>query len=249
MKNSHWLMVSCLALTCLPAHATLPFKPIELKDSEMSELRGRYVMPGRIISFGIVMQSSWTNARGDTIGAATSLQIQQSTVKPQFYVTTFSTQGNGSAPTQGTGTVIGGAGLNASAGVTQVVRAAGDGNGASNNVAINVSEANQVPANPQQMGQVLTSGGSITGSGAAGSVTVSAAASGVKMQILANNNQGNALQQIAQGGVLQSTTLLGGNNLVNSMTQLNVVLQNNMPTVGALDCSLTQLKGLRSMGF
>jgi len=249
MKNSHRLMVGLLALACLPAHAAMPFKPIELKDSELSELRGRYVMPGRIISFGIVMQTTWTNAQGATIGASTSLQIQQSTVQPQFYVTTFSTQGNGSAPTQGSGTVIGGAGLNVSAGVTQVVRAAGDGNSANNNVAINVSEANQVPGYPQQLGQVLTSGGSITGVGAAGSVTVSAAASGLKMQILANNNQGNALQQIAQGGVLQSTTLLGGSNLVSSMTQLNVVLQNNLPTVGALDCSLTQLKGLRSMGF
>ncbi|WP_248798493.1 hypothetical protein [Pseudomonas sp. MWU13-2105] len=249
MKNSHLLMISCLALTCLPAHATLPFKPIELKDQELSELRGRYVMPGRIISFGIVMQSTWTNAQGDIIGAATSLQIQQSTVKPQFYVTTYSTQGNGSAALQGSGTVIGGAGLNASAGVTQVVRAAGDGNSASNNVLINVSEANQAPGGLQPTGQVLTSGGSITGFGAAGSVTVSASSSGLKMQILANNNQGNLQQQIAQGGVLQSTTLLGGNNLVSSMTQLNVVLQNNLPTVGALDCHLTQLKGLRSMGF
>ena len=249
MKNSHWLMVSCLALTSLQAHANLPFKPIELKDQELSELRGRYVMPGRIISFGIVMESSWTNAQGDTIGAATSLQIQQSTIKPQFYVTTYSTQGNGATATQGSGTVIGGAGLNTSTGVTQVVRAAGDGNSANNNVAINVSQVNQASASSQQIGQVLTSGGSVTGYGTAGSVTVSAASSGLTMQILANNNQGNALQQIAQGGVLQSTTLLGNSNLVSSITQLNVVLQNNTSSVGALNGSLTQLKGLRNMGF
>lgn len=69
------------------------------------------------------------------------------------------------------------------------------------------------------------------------------------MAIAASNNQGQSLQQIAQGGVLQSTALLGGHSLVNSMTQLNVVLQNNLQTVGALDCNLTQLKGLRNMGF
>ncbi|WP_017906962.1 hypothetical protein [Pseudomonas asplenii] len=249
MKTPYWLVVSCLAFACLPAQAASTFKPVEIKDQELSELRGRYVMPGRIISFGIVMESSWKNASGDVIGATTSLQIQQSTVKPQFYVSTYSAQGNGTPANQGSGTVIGGAGFNTSAGVTQVVRAAGDGNSAYNNVAINVSEAGQAPVNGQQVGQILTSGGSISGTGAAGSVTVSAVSGGIQMAIAASNNQGHSLQQIAQGGVLQSTALLGGQNLVNNMTQLNVVLQNNLQTAGALDCNLTQLKGLRNMGF
>ncbi|WP_419736218.1 hypothetical protein [Pseudomonas sp. COR18] len=249
MKTPHWLVVSCLAFTCLPAQATSPFKPIEIKDQELSELRGRYVMPGRIISFGVVMESSWKNASGDIIGATTSLQIQQSTVKPQFYVSTYSNQGNGSPAAPGSGTVVGGNGFTTSAGVTQVVRAAGDGNSAYNNVAINVSEANQAPVSGQQVGQILNSGGSISGSGAAGNITVSAVSGGIQMAIAASNNQGHSLQQIAQGGVLQSTALLGGQNLVHNMTQLNVVLQNNLQTVGALDCNLTQLKGLRNMGF
>ena len=66
MKTSTWLVAACLAAS-LPAHAQ--FKPIEIKDQELSELRGRYVMPGRIISFGVVMSSTWQNARGDSIGA------------------------------------------------------------------------------------------------------------------------------------------------------------------------------------
>ncbi len=37
--------------------------------------------------------------------------------------------------------------------------------------------------------------------------------------------------------------------MVNNMTQLNVVLRNNLPTTGALDCNLTQLKGLRNLGY
>ena len=40
-----------------------------------AELRGRYVMPGRIISFGIVMSSTWTNAVGDTITGKASMQV------------------------------------------------------------------------------------------------------------------------------------------------------------------------------
>lgn len=65
-------------------------------------------MPGRIISFGIVMSSTWRNASGDLIGATTSMQIQQSTIKPEFYVSTITETGNGSTPTQGSGNVIGG---------------------------------------------------------------------------------------------------------------------------------------------
>ena len=133
MKTSYWLAAACLA-AALPAHAG--FTPIEIQDSELSQMRGRYVMPGRIISFGVVMSSTWRNASGDLIGATSTLQIQQSTVTPQFYVTTISQTGNGSTPTSGTGNVIGGAGLGTGQGVTQTVRAAGDGNSAYNNVSI-----------------------------------------------------------------------------------------------------------------
>ncbi|WP_047286704.1 hypothetical protein [Pseudomonas protegens] len=246
MKTPYWLAVACLA-AALPAHAG--FKPIEVQDQELSQMRGRYVMPGRIISFGIVMSSTWRNASGDLIGATSSLQIQQSTVTPQFYVTTISQSGNGSTPSQGTGNVIGGAGLGTGQGVTQVVRAAGDGNSAYNNVSINVSEANQAPSLSNSPGQALLSGQTITGSNAAGSVAVSAVNGGIQMAILASGNQGNTLQQVAQGNVMQNTRLLGNSNLVNNLTQLNVVLKNNGPSSGALDCNLTTLNGLRSLKF
>ncbi len=125
MKTSYWLAAACLA-AALPAHAG--FKPELIQDQELSQLRGRYVMPGRIISFGIVMSSTWRNASGDLIGATTSLQIQQATIKPEFYVSTITQTGNGTTPPPGTGNVIGGAGLASGQGVTQSVRAAGDGN-------------------------------------------------------------------------------------------------------------------------
>jgi len=69
------------------------------------------------------------------------------------------------------------------------------------------------------------------------------------MAIQANHNQGSTLQQVAQGGLLQNTRLQGNSNLVNNMTQLNVVLNNNGPGAGALDCNLTQLRGLRNLGY
>ncbi|EJL05197.1 MULTISPECIES: hypothetical protein [Pseudomonas] len=248
MRTSYWLSLACLAATA-SGYAHAGFKPIEVKDQELAELRGRYVMPGRVISFGIVMSSTWRNASGDLIGATSAMQIQAATVKPEFYVSTIQQTGNGSVPEQGSGNITGGAGLGSSQGVTQSVRAAGDGNSAYNNVAINVKESSQAPALTPSQGQLLTQGQTITGSNAAGSVAVTATGNGVQMAIQASHNQGSALQQVAQGGLLQNTRLLGNSNLVSNMTQLNVVLNNNGPSAGALDCNLNQLRGLRNLGY
>lgn len=246
MKTPYWLAVACLAAS-LPTQA-LTFKPIELKDQELATLRGRFVMPGRIISFGIVMTSTWQNASGEVIGATSSMQIQESTIKPQFYVSMIDKKGDGSPVSQGSGNVSGGSGLSTSQGVTQVVRAAGDYNSAYNNVDINVKEANQAPQMDTQ-GQPLAAGTTLSASNGAGTFSMSSSNTGVQLSIQANNNQGSTVQRLAQGGLMQNATLLGGRNQVNNLTSLNVVLRNNLPTAGALDCSLDQLKGLRTLGY
>ncbi|ATB67595.1 hypothetical protein [Pseudomonas mosselii] len=245
MKTAAWLTLICLA-TALPIQAET-FKPIELKDQELANLRGRYVLPGRIISFGVVMTSTWQNANGDVIGARTSMQVQQSTIKPQFYVSMIDEKGTGSSSAKGTGTITGGAGLDTTVGVTQVVRAAGDNNLANNNVDISVTKANQASEAPQQ-GQVLAAGSTLVGSNAAGSLSVSASGTGVQMNVVASNNQGSTLQQIAQGGLMQNATLLGSGNQVSNLTSLNVVLRDNVPAA-ALNGNLDQLKGLRALGY
>ena len=245
MNTPIWLAVVCLAAS-LPTQAQT-FKPIELNDQELAALRGRYVMPGRIISFGIAMTSTWQNANGQVIGATSSMQIQQSTIKPQFYVTMIDEKGNGSATSQGTGTVTGGGGLNNIEGVTQVVRAAGDNNTAYNNVDINVTKANQAPAT-QQQGQALAAGSTLVGANGAGSLSVSSTGTGVQLNIVANNNQGSTVQRLAQGGLMQNTTLLGGGNQVRNLTSLNVVLR-DVPTAGSVNGNLDQLKGIRALGF
>ena len=248
MNTYRWLTVMCLAAS-MPAYASSGFKPIELKDSEMSELRGRYVMPGRIISFGIVMSSTWTNAIGDTITGNASMQIDKTTITPQFYVQTTGSSGTGTNQNTGTGTVTGGAGLGSGQGVTQSVRSAGDGNTAYNNVGITISDNGFAPANMAQSGQVLAAGGTVTGASAAGQVSVSANNGGLQMAIQANHNQGNSLQSIGGGTVLQGTVLTGNTNFVNNMTQLNVVMNNNSLNNPALNCNLEQLKGLRTLGY
>ncbi|WP_213938922.1 hypothetical protein [Pseudomonas sp. dw_612] len=257
MKTSTWLAVVCLAAS-LPTQAEI-FKPIELKDQELANLRGRFVMPGRIVSFGIVMTTTWQNANGALIGATSAMQVQQSTIKPQFYVSMIDEKPGSSTSSQvagantgtGTGTVTGGAGLNTTEGVTQVVRAAGDNNTAYNNVDINVAKTSQVNQTPatQPQGQALTAGSTLLGSNDAGSLSVSSTGSGVQLNIVANNNQGNTVQRLAQGGLMQNTTLLGSSNQVRNLTSFNVVLRDNVPTTGSVSGNLDQLKGLRTIGF
>nr|WP_225778074.1 hypothetical protein [Pseudomonas sp. Marseille-Q3773] len=250
MKNSLWLAVVCLAAS-LPTHGET-FKPIELKDQELAALRGRYVLPGRIISFGIVMTSTWQNANGEVIGATSTLQVQQSTIKPQFYVSMVNEKATGagtsSASSAGTGTVTGGGGLSSTEGVTQVVRAAGDNNTAYNNVDINVTKADQAPAT-QPQGQVLAAGQTLVSENGAGALSISSTGVGVQLDIQASNNQGSSAQRLAQGGLMQNATLLGNGNQVNNVTSLNVVMRENVPTAASLNGSLDQLKGLRTFGY
>ncbi|MGF6391161.1 hypothetical protein [Pseudomonas plecoglossicida] len=248
MKTSCWLALVCLAAS-LPTQAQT-FKPIELKDQELANLRGRYVLPGRIVSFGVVMTSTWQNANGEVIGATSTMQIQHTTVQPQFYVSMINEKGTGSSQSQppGTGTVTGGSGLNTTEGVTQVVRAAGDYNSAYNDVGITVTKGNQAPTN-QVQGQALAAGTTLVGANAAGSLSVSASGNGVQLGIVASNNQGSTLQRLGQGGLMQNTTLLGAGNQVRNLTQLNVVLRDSPATAGPMNANLDQLKGLRNGGY
>ncbi|KRP58749.1 hypothetical protein [Pseudomonas trivialis] len=249
MNTFRWLTVICLAASA-PVHASSAFKPIELKDAEMADLRGRYVMPGRIVSFGIVMSSTWTNAAGATVTGSATMQVNASTVTPQFYVQISGNDGTGvSRQPEGTGTVVGGAGLGSGQGVVQSVRAAGDGNAATNGVDINVSKNGLAPANYAQSGQALLAGQPITGGTAAGQVTVSANNGGLQMALQASNNQGNVVQQIGAGNVVQGTVIQGNGNAVSNLTQLNVVMGNNGFNNVTQNLNLDQLKGLRPSGY
>ncbi|MDF3932340.1 hypothetical protein [Pseudomonas citronellolis] len=246
MKIPIWLSAICLAAS-LPATATEAFKPIELKDAEMAQLRGRYTLPGRIISFGVVMSSTWTNSNNARIGATVSMEMgQKNQYMPQFYVSSDKSNGSGNQIASGTGTVTGGAGLAQTGGVTQSSRSAGNFNTSRNNFALNVKESD-TPDNSQPQGQALN--GSFTDSSAAGTVQVTQAGGGVQIAIAANQNQGTALQNLGANGLLQATKLLGDSNLVSNLTELNVVLRNNMPSAGALNCNLDMLKNLRAGGI
>lgn len=74
------------------------------------------------------------------------MHIQAATIKPEFYVSTLKQTGNGSPTETGNGTVVGGAVLRITQGITQTTQAAGDGNSSSNSIAIDVKEASVASA-------------------------------------------------------------------------------------------------------
>ncbi|HCF3449291.1 hypothetical protein ACM7Y2_31540 [Pseudomonas aeruginosa] len=76
MYTHHCFVLACCLGAALPAPASDLFAPAELSDQELSQLRGRYVLPGRIVSFGVTMSSTWQNASGQVLGGAGLAQTQ-----------------------------------------------------------------------------------------------------------------------------------------------------------------------------
>ena len=131
MYTHHCFVLACCLGAALPAPASDLFAPAELSDQELSQLRGRYVLPGRIVSFGVTMSSTWQNASGQVLGARVDLQVRQNLARPVLNVTLVDRPGDAPPPVAGNGQVLGGAGLAQTQGVSQSIRTAGDHNSAS----------------------------------------------------------------------------------------------------------------------
>lgn len=257
MKSKICMAAICLAAS-LPLHASGLFVPAELSDQELSQLRGRYVLPGRIVNFGVTMASTWQNASGEVIGAAVNMQVQQNTPKPVFNITTFNQKnataaeqviaagiaGSPATPSTGTGQLVGGNSLNEVQGVVQSTRSAGDLNTSYNDISIDVTHGNTAPVITSGQ-QLVTSVQQITD---VGTVKVNPMGGGLQLAIDAKG-QGASLQQLGAGGVVQRTDIYGSNNRVSNLAALNVMLKENMPSATALNCNWNQLNTLRPGGL
>src|SRR5690606_5066759 len=230
------------------ASADNPFRAAELDDDELAQLRGRYVMPGRIIHFGVTMSSVWENSAGQTIGAGVTFQLD-GRAQPSLHVTQLAPQSEdqtqGRAVIPGNGQVVGGAGLTGVQGISQSVRSAGDFNDGLNNLEI-----------------VITRGGGVRGqhagaergrrasgfSGAAGGLLVSTRNGGLQSHLDAGA-QGHALQQIGGGNITQQANFSGNLNSARNLATLNVALRDLPLGQDLANCTLEQLRALRPGGY
>lgn len=244
MKLHVLLAASCIAAS-ISAHASNPFEAVELSDQELSQLRGRFVMPGRIVHFGVTMSSQWQNASGQVLGGSVSMQVNENMFEPQFTVSLLTNDNGQGAPTAGNGQVTGGAGLSEVQGVSQSVRAAGDFNTALNGVSINISRGSSAPT---ASGGSQGFSGVIEGSSIAGSVRISPNAGGLQIAIQALG-QGNSLQQMGSGGLQQHTVIGGSSNTVTNLATLDVVLRDRGLNGDQLQLNWNQLRDLRPVGY
>ncbi|MBF0676550.1 hypothetical protein [Pseudomonas sp.] len=237
-------LLGCCLLASFTLHAAPAFNPVELSDHELAQLRGRYVLPGHVVHFGITMTSAWENS-GQRLDASVSLQAQQGMARPLITVTANG-NGQGPAPAAGSGTIIGGQGLNNVDGISQSVRTAGDLNTARNDLSININRNGQAPA-LDRSGTPLN--GEFSAHTNLGNATIQTTPNGGLQVSIQANGQGTSLQQLGGGGLRQSADIVSSNNKVHNLTHLDVVLQANRTSLDALNCNLDQLRGLRPIGY
>lgn len=244
MYNKLWLAASILAAS-MPVAASTMFTPVEISDKELAQLRGRYVLPDRIISFGVVMTSSWQNSAGQIIGAEVALNVVSGQVQPSLYVRQISASGSaGGEVIPGAGVITGGAGLDTVQGIVQSVRTAGDLNTGLNDLRLRiVTGRDETATDPDAQPW----NGSQDFSNSAGVVSVSSRSGGISIVLNASQGQGFSSQQIG-GGVAQHANISGSLNEVRNIAALNVALRDNPRNLN-LDNCIEQLRTLRPHGY
>jgi hypothetical protein len=242
MKTRTWLIAGLISLS-MPVSAGNLFQPVELSDKELAQLRGRYVLPDRIIHFGVTMNTIWQNSAGQTVGALVSLRVD-GVAEPSLHVSFTDQPGNGTSIAAGTGQVLGGAGLSNVDGIVQSVRSAGDYNDGLNDLSIVVTNGNS--ALPAAAGVSWSGSGAF--SNAAGDVTVSSQAGGLQIALQAAG-QGAALQQIGSTGISQQTSINGSLNTVRNIAALTVALRDRPMGLDLANCTWEQMHALRPTGY
>lgn len=211
-------MVLGLACMSLPAAAQSAFQVVEVSDAELSQLRGRFVLPDRVVHFGVTMTTLWQNGAGE-LGAQVQFQVNAGS-QPSLHVSLLSEAGAGAPVGQGAGQVIGGAGLGEVHGVVQSTRSAGDYNDALNTISVRINGSDgQAPA----AGQAWS--GPMAMSNEVGNVQVTRHAGGLQISVQANHGQGSATQSIGSGLLAQQNNLSGNMNKVLNTAELNVTLR------------------------
>jgi hypothetical protein len=201
------------------AFTTLPPDAKALVDAQLKELRGKYVpsetgstsaLNGRVIYFGLELQTTWATA-GAQYGAAAQLAVDLSGPTPKVYVVGGVSQ-SGTAPQNATQSANAVTGATPSAqGVTQTIQIAGNGNTVGNATAINVSTVKPVFVSTPASG----------GTCASCSVVMTPNAFGVAISLPG----GTASQTFGTSGAAQNVRIAtDGNTIMNSL-QLGLQVQ------------------------
>ncbi|MCE1242561.1 hypothetical protein [Oryzomicrobium sp.] len=249
------LAVLALALTSLTpglAHpmTTTDLMASEVSDDDLASMRGRYIAPNQILSFGVQMSTTWQTPGG---GIVSTVTFQ---VNPQFQptITIDTTPQGASSPQPQTATspastsVVTAGGIGNVAGVTQTIQTAGNSNDVANNIQLNLTSSSQ-PTSPGAGSNtiVITGPGTYTQTQGNTKTTVVLDSNGLALN-LSMPGEGSTLQQVGSQGLRQSVQIISDLNLVrNSMV---AIAQLKTPMLGTetLGRTLNSLQGLSKTG-
>ena len=195
-----------------------------VSEAQMANVAGKFTVGGDVVGMRLMMLSSWQAANGQKLEAAATVAIRLPGHGHPGYASTQASAGGTGAPdiagaANYSGAVQGSAGLNSINGVSQVIQVAGDGNGASNRTAVEISSATlKVP----------------TGSGLSGATYKASNGSEAQVDIARNSmtllltmpdNGGTAQQNLNlanSGGIHQSIQIASSNQNVFNQMKLQI---------------------------
>ncbi len=243
---SRILLTISLCMPGAPAHAEFPdvgvfANAVEVDDSELEQMRGKFVSPGQITYFGVEMQTQWQTGSGEVLSAGMKMDMSfPDAADATPVVNLVPTVSIAAAPakkdeidfktpvqpglTPGPDTTISSSGLNNITGVVQSIQAGGDNNQITNTLEMNViiqSSSENNTTTPVTLSLTPFSTQTITDNG-------SVALAGVSENSIQTYsyvpNQGEIIQRIsgvnAGGGVIMQSVRVIGNQhkIVNTMT-------------------------------
>lgn len=225
MKRIVW--IGCLAGLELSASAVAaePGRITEVGNALLANMRGKYVAPGQVVSFGLEMMTSWQTRAGDVQSAAVKFSVAQGNgFVPTITVYQSGSAGQGGPAPAGAGTVVQ-ADLSTVKGVSQGIQIAGDRNGVGNGIGIEVTPSDTAPTPGLTAG--MTPVGTLSANGTtqlqAGNA-LAALQNGRLSLSMAVAGQGLARQGVGNGNLSQQTAVVSSQNQVTNLARLTVTV-------------------------
>ena len=222
----------------------------EVSDDDLAGMRGRYIAPNQILSFGVQMSTTWQTPGGGIVSTVT-FQVNpqfQPTITVETRPQAASTPQPQAGATSPSSSVVTAGGIGNVAGVTQTIQTAGNSNDAANNIQLNLTSSPQAaPANANGNTIVITGPGRYAQTQGNTKTTVVLDNNGLALN-LSMPGGGSALQQVGSQGLRQSVQIISDLNMVrNSMV---AIAQLKTPMLGTetLGRTLNSLQGLSKTG-
>lgn len=230
----------------------------ELSDESLAGLRGRSLIQGRIVRFGVEMASTWQTPAGQTFGAAATLDVSLggttprvtfvpalSAVDPEGAVSGSAVQ-TGSAP-QPAMQVSGASALERVSGVVQSIQVAGDDNRVTNSATVTIGRgASGAPGDrPSGVGQAAMR----TASGAVLSATAGPEGMSVAISVPGAGRVQQQIRASREGAVRQMAQITGDLQRVDNRLSLCVVLDRAPAARGLGRPGLDALRSTRVPGI